>query len=328
MMFKQESLAWHCSYQIGGVTHFFTAPNTYDEVIAVLQQCKAKGLHYFIFGLGSNVLFPDDLRNDQAFISLKKLAYWKNRTTNWFVSSGVPMSMLAIAGLLYNITDFELTYLLPGSLGAGIYMNAKYNQFQISDIIDRVYYIDLDRDNLFIQSISVSQCQFGYKKSIFQNHNWLILGADMKVIPSGDKDNELQMVLRRWLNLQDQSNLWTFYEFFAQELHLLAEKGIIIPDTLKSIERYRNSKSHFKYPSSGSIFKNNYDFGTPIGALVDQLNLKGLTHGGAMISPHHGNIIINMNRASAHDVEYLMQVIMNEIYKNFGFVPELEVVQT
>ncbi|WP_227793385.1 UDP-N-acetylmuramate dehydrogenase [Paenibacillus guangzhouensis] len=327
MMFKQEWLAWHCSYQIGGVTHFFAAPGSYDELITVIQQCKVKGLHYFIFGLGSNVLFPDDLRDDQAFISLKRLVYWENRTTRWFVSAGVPMSMLAIAGLLHNITDFELTYLLPGSLGAGIYMNAKYNQLQISEIIERVYYIDLDRDDLFIQSISVSECQYGYKKSIFQKHNWLILGADMKVIPSGDQDYELQMVLRRWLDLQDPSHLGTFYTFFAQELQLLADKGRIIPETLKSIERYRMSKYHFTYPSSGSVFKNNYDVGTPIGALVDQLNLKGLTQGGAMISPHHGNIIINVNRASARDIEYLMQVIMNEIHIHFGFVPELEVVQ-
>ena len=327
MMFKQEWLAWHCSYQIGGVTRYFAAPSSYDELITVLQQCKEKGLHYFIFGLGSNVLFPDDLRNDQAFISLKRLVYWENRDSKWFVASGVPMSMLAIAGLLHNITDYELTYLLPGSLGAGIYMNAKYNHFQVSDVIERVYYIDLDRDDLFVQRIGVRECQFGYKKSIFQKHNWLILGADMKVIASGDKDHELQMVLSRWLDLHGQSNLGTFYGFFAQELQMLAEKGNVIPETLNSIDRYRNSKHHFTYPSSGSVFKNNYDFGKPIGALVDQLNLKGLTHGGAMISPHHGNIIINVNRASACDVDYLMQVIMNEIYTNFGFVPEPEVVQ-
>ncbi|MNC81032.1 UDP-N-acetylenolpyruvoylglucosamine reductase [compost metagenome] len=59
---------------------------------------------------------------------------------------------------------------------------------------------------------------------------------------------------------------------------------------------------------------------------MEQLNLKGLTHGGAMISPHHGNIIVNSNQASAQDIASLITVIMDEIHRNFGFVPEPEVV--
>ncbi|MEO3944411.1 FAD-binding protein [Gorillibacterium sp. CAU 1737] len=325
-MFKQELLARHCSYQIGGTAHYFSAPPSQDELIAVLQACKSHGQAYTIFGMGSNLLFPDRPREDHVYISLKRLAYWENRAASWFVSAGVPMSMLALVGLHSRIPDFERTYLLPGSLGAGIYMNAKFEQFQISDVIKRVCFLDLDQDQLIPQWIEVCDCQYGYKKSIFQEHNWLILGAELTVTPAGEKEHDLQMALNRWLDLPDSANLKTFYDFFSQEVKGLEDKGTPIPDTLNRIEQYRNGKYHFSYPSCGSVFKNNYDYGTPIGALVEQLNLKGLTHGGAMISPHHGNIIVNSNQASAQDIASLLTVIIDEIHRNFGFVPEPEVV--
>lgn len=323
---RNEPLAHHSSYQIGGEANFFAMPETVEELITLLQGCKTHGLDYFICGMGSNLLFPDNPRKDTLYISLKKFVYWEIGPSKWFVSSGTPMSMLSLAGLMYEIPGYEFTYLMPGGLGAGIYMNAKYNHRQISDIIKTVYYVDLKDPSLMIQSIDVSQCKYGYKQSIFQMNPWLVLGADMLAVPEELSSEQADRLLNRWKGKEGMSSLASFYSYMAEEASALTNKGIQIPPPMTDIEKYRNGKRHFEYPSCGSVFKNNYDYGVPVGALVDQLELKGQAYGGAMISPFHGNMIINTDHAKAEHIEYLMNIITEGIHQAFGFIPEPEVV--
>ena len=81
----------------------------------------------------------------------------------------------------------------------------------------------------------------------------------------------------------------------------------------------RLEKGHFKYPSAGSVFKNNHDFGAPSGKLIDDCGLKGLTAGGAQIAPFHGNFIINTGKATAADIRTLVSQAQKAVYDKFGY---------
>lgn len=67
-------------------------------------------------------------------------------------------------------------------------------------------------------------------------------------------------------------------------------------------------KSQPKEPSAGCIFKNP-STALSAGKLIDQLGLKGTRHGGAVISPVHGNFIVNEGGATAADVMALIELI-------------------
>lgn len=69
-------------------------------------------------------------------------------------------------------------------------------------------------------------------------------------------------------------------------------------------------------PSCGSVFKN--PDGQSVGALVEELGLKGTQIGGAQISSVHGNFIVNEGGATAHDVAQLMALIREEVEKAYG----------
>ncbi len=325
---RNISLSGHSSYEIGGEANYFALPETIEETILLLNICKKSGIPYSFFGLGANILFPDKPQKDKIFISLKKCIELELNEGRLFLSAGIPITFLSIISLTAESGRFAFSYLLPGSLGAGIYINAKYGGTQICDIIDSVYYVDTKQDSLIIQKIKTADCGFDYKKSIFQNSDFLILGTDI-LIPGIDGD-KMQLIQNSFIKLKEKTEMFSslkiFYKLFSIDRDLLLQNPGKISGEYLEIEQYRLEKKHFEYPSCGSVFKNNYNFGKPMGKVIEDLGLKGKSHGGAMISPHHGNMILNMNHASASDVLYLIQIIKDAVYKAHNFIPELEVV--
>ncbi|OEH85352.1 UDP-N-acetylenolpyruvoylglucosamine reductase [Desulfuribacillus stibiiarsenatis] len=327
---RNVPLAEHCSYEIGGIADFFALPENVEELQILLEACQTSGVPYFLFGYGSNLLFPDNPQRGKAFISLKKMidCQWDStQKDQLFLSAGVPLSFLAIIGLLCNHSKLNFTHLLPGCIGSGIYINAKCYDDQMSGVIERVHYIDPFEKSPTIVTIDIESCEFAYKQSIFQGKPWIIVGADFKVSNMTESNvHRIRDLLTKYRESDSITKLYDFYQHFKMLFEFVAyEKQASAVNFIK-IDEDRNAKKHFSFPSCGSVFKNNYGFGTPMGVIVDQLELKGKAYGGAMISPYHGNFIINYKDAKSEDVKYLIQLVQEKVHAAHGFVPEPEVV--
>ena len=325
---RDVSLASHSSYEIGGIACYFADPASVEELTRLFESCFKAGAPFGISGLGANILFPDRPNREKVFISLKNYTEINFSENRLFLSSGVPLSFLSIIGLILGDNNLDFTYLLPGCLGSGVFMNVRYFENEICGIIDSVYYIDLNKRDFQITKIKSGDCGFSYKKSIFQGKNWLITGADI-VIKSIDKKKEktIRQIFSDFKGKkQNLSSLSNFYNYFSSEAKSLQVKLKTEQKSFEDIELDRRLKKHFEYPSCGSVFKNNHDFGIPMGKIIEDLGLKGKSHGGASVSNHHGNIIINSNHASSDDVLYLIDFIKDAVYKAHNFVPETEVV--
>ena len=95
---------------------------------------------------------------------------------------------------------------------------------------------------------------------------------------------------------------------------------------MEGYEADRRSKGHFAYPCAGSVFKHNRAFGLPSGKIIDNLGLRGYTVGGAKISEHHANIIVNCGNATAQDVKDLVTLIQVRVKEATGFQLEREII--
>jgi UDP-N-acetylmuramate dehydrogenase len=75
---------------------------------------------------------------------------------------------------------------------------------------------------------------------------------------------------------------------------------------------------------AGSVFTN--PEGTYAGYLIDQAGLKGRQVGGVSVSELHGNFMVNSGEATAAQVRELIQIIQDEVYRQFEIhlVPEIE----
>jgi UDP-N-acetylmuramate dehydrogenase len=96
-------------------------------------------------------------------------------------------------------------------------------------------------------------------------------------------------------------------------------------EEMRRCEEDRRNKGHFMAPSAGSAFKNNRSFGKPSGQIIDEAGLKGLVHGGARVSPSHGNIVQNHQGATAREIRELLEMVEERVYSLTGFKLEREV---
>lgn len=91
----------------------------------------------------------------------------------------------------------------------------------------------------------------------------------------------------------------------------------------QQILSYRQSTQPLQEPSCGCIFRN--PEGNFAGKLIEEAGLKGVSFGGAAISPLHANFIVNKGGAKASDVEVLIAKIQEEVKKRSGILLESEI---
>ncbi len=86
----------------------------------------------------------------------------------------------------------------------------------------------------------------------------------------------------------------------------------------------RRASQPVSLPSAGSIFKNPPE--RSAWRLIRDAGLAGERIGGAQISPHHANFIVNLGGATAADVEALIHLARERVVADCGVALELEVV--
>lgn len=126
---------------------------------------------------------------------------------------------------------------------------------------------------------------------------------------------------------------------FGYRRSFIAEEGYVaieavfegIPDDPESIrERMRDARAYrlatqpLSERSSGCIFKNPQ--GGSAGAILENLGLKGLSVGGAVLSDIHANFIVNRGGAKAADVLALAERVRTSVLAQTGVSLDFEVI--
>ena len=88
----------------------------------------------------------------------------------------------------------------------------------------------------------------------------------------------------------------------------------------------RSTRPQPAQPSAGCIFKNPQPLAA--GRLVDELGLKGLRVGGAVVSEEHGNYIVNAGGATARNILELIAQVKQRVHSERGIElhPEIEII--
>ena len=296
-LYDQE-LAPRTTFKVGGKAQVLVEPATMESFLLVLESLKSLELPHLVLGGCSNVVVPDE-GIDYPILSTLGLNTISFSSDKNLLHCGAGCSWKQVIDfcLEHRLGGLESFSGLPGSLGGAIFMNARCYDASVSDVLEQVEYGQLTQDesgqwSASLQTYKMKPADWDYKVSPFQRQlaDCPVLAVTLKVRPLDEAE--------------------------AQEMEKKAQ----------SFVADREQKGHFSYPSAGSVFKNNRDFGKPSGKIIDEAGLRGLELGGAQVAPWHGNFIINRGQASASDIQQLVQRVQEEVREKTGFFLEPEII--
>ena len=296
-----EPMKNRTSFKIGGNAPLFIEPANKDYLVSVLDFLKTEDISYFVLGGCTNVVVSDE-GFDGAVLSTAGLNYIQtvdmaareqngtNPGKTAFIKCGAGTPVASFVNFCRNncLEGAEQFAGLPGSVGGAVYMNARCFDRSISDLFHSADFINMP-DNAK-SSLSFKESDWAYKVSPFQNTNKIITSVVFRLTQC---------------SIEHKADILERCEYYINQ---------------------RKIKGHFKFPSAGSVFRNNRSFGKSSGQIIDEAGLKGMKIGGAQIAPWHGNFIINTGNASQKDVKELVNFIVNVVKEKRNFVLQPEII--
>lgn len=295
---KDESLAKHTYFKLGGPADYLYEANTLDELVAAVQSAITYKIPYLVLGGGSNILVSDSgfrglvIKNKSKEIHLKGFAGGVEKGKLDLkeaiveADSGVPANHLIRYTLDQGLSGLEDMLGLPGSVGGAVYNNSHHLGHLFGDHLIEVLVLDLEGK---IKKYTQQECKFDYDYSIFHKTKEIVLSASFQ------------------MKRADKDALW---------------------EVANAAVKRRATTQPLGAPSSGCIFKNipladAMRIGTPdttqsVGYLLDKAGLKGLSVGGAKVSDVHANFIVNDGTATTSDVLELITLIKSKIKEKYG----------
>lgn len=215
-----EIMKKHISFKVGGPADIFINIENIEILKKVLIIIKENNIPFRIIGNGSNILVKDEgFRGIILKNSIKDFQILKNdNEVKLKIGAGEKLAIIGQKCLKNEFEGFEFATYIPGTLGGAIKMNAGAHKLEIKDIIENVTYMDLDGN---IKTISNKDCEFEYRKSIFDRKKYYILGSTIN-LSKGNYEN--------------------------------------IKSKLDEYKKYRTEKQPIEFPNAGSTFKRGEDF--------------------------------------------------------------------
>lgn len=171
---RQEPLAEHCTFRIGGNAEVFIQPRSLRALELCVSQCCSFGVPFLLLGNGSNVLFSDNGFTG-AVLCTKMLRSVRQKGQILIAQAGVMLPVLARHAQRASLQGLAFACGIPGTVGGALTMNAGAYGGQMSDITQSVIVWDIQ--NACVRTLSAEACEFGYRKSVFQTGRYIILQA-------------------------------------------------------------------------------------------------------------------------------------------------------
>jgi len=210
---EHEPMSRHTTFRVGGPATLMALPRNPEQAAAAVRAAAELGVRPMFLGNGSNLLVADSGLDRFVIKAVDGLHELRREGDRIIAGSGVLMSRLAAFAQEEGLTGLEFSHGIPGSVGGGVTMNAGAYNGEMAQVVEQVTCLN-EQGELVI--VDTADCRFGYRHSIFQTGDLLVLSARFRLQP-GDR----------------------------------AE----IKATMDDLSLRRRTKQPLEYPSAGSTFK-------------------------------------------------------------------------
>lgn len=323
------ALAPYTTFKIGGPARYFVFARTIDELIEALTFAKEKSLPVFVLGGGSNVLI-----SDEGFDGLVIKIEIKNGITvdgtSVVASAGENWDELVALCVARGLWGIENLSGIPGTFGGAVVQNIGAYGAVLSQVLTLVAVYDTTVGQ--IKMLSVEECNFGYRGSIFKEEEgrYIVLAATLRLSSSPTPNISYKDLQTRFNDSSIDINAvrGAVLEIRAAKFPDLSLEGTVGSFFKNPIMSHADAEIlKEKYPDMPLFSMPETDgVKVPLGWLLDHaLNLKGFSVGGARVFEKQALVISAEQKTSAHDVRELASLIQKKVFEKFQIKIEPEV---
>ncbi|EHD23531.1 MULTISPECIES: UDP-N-acetylmuramate dehydrogenase [Brenneria] len=306
-----------------------TVADTQAQLIAGWRTARLSQRPVLLLGEGSNILFLEDFAGTVLLNRVKGIDV-KENADGWHlhIGAGENWHRLVQYSLELGMAGLENLALIPGCVGSAPIQNIGAYGVELKSVCEYVDLLDLNLGT--VKRLTASECQFGYRESIFKHQyrdGFVITAVGLflhknwnPVLGYGD------------LNKLDAATA-TPRQIFDMVCHMRRSK---LPDPAVT----GNAGSFFKnpvitaehaadilqkYPSAPHYLQPDGQIKLAAGWLIDQCRLKGFQVGGAAVHDQQALVLINKGNATSQDIVNLARHVRGQVAERFGIWLEPEV---
>lgn len=179
-----EPLGRHTTFRIGGPADFLIKVADRQELSAILTLANRESQPVNILGNGSNLLVSDQGVRGFVLILAGEFDRFAVEGTTVRVGGGYNLPKLATQVLKMGLGGMEFACAIPGTVGAGLMINAGAHGGDLSQVVTEVTVVWGDGRT---ERLSADQIGFGYRRSALQGTSAVVVEVVMALRP-GDSD--------------------------------------------------------------------------------------------------------------------------------------------
>lgn len=174
----------------GGCARYMAEVSSQQALEKVFSFCLSNKMPYVVLGKGSNTIFDDKGFNGVVILNKMQKICWDHLRVK--VESGYSFAHLGILAAKKNATGLEFAAGIPASVGGAIYMNAGASGQQTQDRLEKVTFM---HENGAVEQFFQKDCDFGYRRSVFQQLKGCILSAEFVLKPCCEaREKQLKII--------------------------------------------------------------------------------------------------------------------------------------
>ena len=313
---------------------YFTSINTVNELIEIKKSEKFKDQELLILGGGSNILFTKDFNGLVILNNIKGKEIVDQNEDSIILKIGAGENWHEL--VMYCVDNgwggIENLSLIPGNTGTAPMQNIGAYGVEIKETFVELEALEISSGK--IVKFSNSECEFGYRESVFKNkmkNKYIILNITLELnknpilnINYGDvkailetkkietptiKDVSNAIISIRQRKLPDPKKIGNSGSFF--------KNPIIDINLLKLIEG--------KYPNVVSYKINENKFKIAAGWMIEKAGWKGKKFNNFGVHENQALVLVNYGLANGKEIFNLSERIILDIKEKFGITLEREV---
>ena len=179
-----EPMKNHTTFRVGGPADYFVAPHTEEEIRKIVALCEEKEIPWFVTGNGSNLVVSDEGYHGVILSVYKNFQGIEVEGNRIRAKAGSMLVSISQAAREAGLSGMEFASGIPGTLGGGVRMNAGAYGGEMKDIVQNVTVLTREGE---IRELEKEELGFGYRASIIKDRGYVVLGAELMLVP-GDKE--------------------------------------------------------------------------------------------------------------------------------------------